>query len=175
MAQITLLPLDEAAAESLAAGPEAFAQRCSITLGPSWPAVAEIAVETARFLATTRARPPWGSYLALEGTARRLVGTCAFKGGPDPAGAAEIAYFTFPGEEGRGVATAMADSLVALAGSARPAATVVRAHTLPEVNASGRVLEKVGFRWVGEVIDPEDGLVWRWERALALASGVPAT
>jgi ribosomal-protein-alanine N-acetyltransferase len=41
---------------------------------------------------------------------------------------------------------------------------VVRAHTLPNPNASTRVLTKCGFHRVGEVIDPEDGLVWRWER-----------
>jgi hypothetical protein len=26
-----------------------------------------------------------------------------------------------------------------------------------------RVLEKLGFTCVGEVVDPEDGLVWRWD------------
>ncbi len=30
-------------------------------------------------------------------------------------------------------------------------------------NASTRVLTKCKFKWVGEVMDPEDGLVWRWE------------
>ena len=33
-----------------------------------------------------------------------------------------------------------------------------------EANASTRVLTKCGFRHVGEVMDPEDGLVWRWEK-----------
>ena len=41
---------------------------------------------------------------------------------------------------------------------------LVRAHTRPEANASTRVLAKCGFRRVGEVINPEDGLVWRWEK-----------
>jgi [ribosomal protein S5]-alanine N-acetyltransferase len=41
---------------------------------------------------------------------------------------------------------------------------IVRAHTLPERNASTRVLEKCGFEFTGEVVDPEDGPVWRWER-----------
>jgi len=40
----------------------------------------------------------------------------------------------------------------------------VRAHPLPQPNASTRVLTKCGFQRIGEVIDPEDGLVWRWER-----------
>jgi hypothetical protein len=29
------------------------------------------------------------------------------------------------------------------------------------------VLEKNGFRFVGEAEDPEDGPVWRWERGRA--------
>src|SRR6266702_2366495 len=41
---------------------------------------------------------------------------------------------------------------------------LVRAHTLPEENASTRVLLKCGFRHLGTVVDPEDGPVWRWER-----------
>jgi RimJ/RimL family protein N-acetyltransferase len=40
---------------------------------------------------------------------------------------------------------------------------IVRAHTLPQPNASTRVLTKCGFIKTGEVIDPEDGLVWCWE------------
>jgi [ribosomal protein S5]-alanine N-acetyltransferase len=165
MAEITLLPLDERAAEALAASPEAFARDHQITFGPSWLAIIEIAAQTARFLARSQPRWPWGSYLAVEGEARRLVGLCGFKGNPDDEGAVEIAYYTFPDEEGRGVATAVATAMVKLAGAALPPPNVVRAHTLPEVNASGRVLTKAGFRRLGEVIDPEDGLVWRWERA----------
>ena len=43
---------------------------------------------------------------------------------------------------------------------------MVRAHTFLEANASTRVLTKCGFRSVGEVFDPEDGLVWTWEKDL---------
>ena len=42
--------------------------------------------------------------------------------------------------------------------------SIVRAHTLPERNASCRVLTKCGFKLIGEVNDPEDGPVWRWEK-----------
>jgi len=38
------------------------------------------------------------------------------------------------------------------------------AHTLPEPNASTRILEKVGLRRDGEARDPEVGVVWRWAR-----------
>jgi ribosomal-protein-alanine N-acetyltransferase len=39
----------------------------------------------------------------------------------------------------------------------------VRAHTLPDGVASQRVLEKSGFTKTSEVVEPEDGLVWRFE------------
>ncbi len=74
----------------------------------------------------------------------------------------EIAYFTYPDFESRGHATAMAAELIALALSSDEVAGVI-AHTLPEKNASTRVLEKNGMKLVGEVHDPEDGPVWRWE------------
>ena len=72
-----------------------------------------------------------------------------------------------PEFEGQGFATEMAEALVARA-FASDEVQVVRAHTLPEANASTRVLCKNGFSKVGETVDPEDGLVWRWQRARAL-------
>lgn len=164
MAEIILLPLDHAAAVSLASDPAAFAGRHAIALAPHEPAAVAIAAATAQFLAGGGAPAPWGGYLALEGPTRRVVGTCGFKGRPDAEGAVEIAYFTFPGEEGRGVATAMATALVQVASDAWPKVATVRAHTLRERNASCRVLEKLAFQAAGDVIDPEDGPVWRWER-----------
>ncbi len=103
---------------------------------------------------------PWVGYLAEE--AGQVVGTCAFKA-PLQGGRVEIAYFTFPEFEGRGYATTMAAALVALARDSGEVAAV-RAHTLPERNASARVLTKLGFTLLGEVEEPEDGTVWRWER-----------
>jgi len=100
---------------------------------------------------------PWVGYLAGESGV--FVGTCAFKTLPNEQGV-EIAYFTFPGHEGRGVATRMAKRLVEIAEIhlVRP----VRAQTLPEQNASTHILEKLGFTCVGAVQHPEDGEVWEW-------------
>ena len=41
------------------------------------------------------------------------------------------------------------------------------ALTLPEENASNKALRRNGFVYAGEVMDPEDGLVWRWEKGAA--------
>lgn len=106
-------------------------------------------------------RGEWGGFFVFDRASRQVVGTCAFKAPPDAGGVVEIAYYTFPPFESRGYATAMARELTALARAKGSARTIV-AHTLAEPNASTRVLERAGFRFVGEVIDPEDGRVWRW-------------
>lgn len=106
----------------------------------------------------------WGMGFAIvQRAADTVIGSCGFKGPPGRDGVVEIAYGLAPEYQGHGYATEAAAALVAYAfnsGQVR----VVRAHTLPEVNASTRLLTKCGFAMVGEVIDPEDGLVWRWER-----------
>ena len=164
MNDITLFALDHAAAEQLASDASAFAQTHALVLAPHEATVVAIADGTARMLSATRAVMPWVGYLALDGPMRRVVGSCGFKGAPDADGAVEIAYFAFSGEEGRGVATAMADALVRMARASARQVAVVRAHTLAERNASCRVLEKVGFEHAGSIMDPEDGPVWRWEQ-----------
>jgi ribosomal-protein-alanine N-acetyltransferase len=102
---------------------------------------------------------PWVGYLAEEEGV--WVGTCAFKAPPREDGV-EIAYFTFPGHEGRGVATRMASRLIEIAQSKE---VPVRAQTLPQENASTRILGKLGFRLAGtaEDPDPEVGEVWEWK------------
>ena len=105
--------------------------------------------------------PPWIGYLAIENGS--CVGSCAFKS-PPTNNRVEIAYFTFPGHESRGVATQMASALIRIATNEAPAVTVA-AQTLPEENASTSVLKKLQFSFVGCVEHPEDGLVWEWQRS----------
>ena len=63
-----------------------------------------------------------------------------------------------------GFATEAAGALVTFA-FADPRVRVVCAHTAAGAAASSRVLEKCGFTRVADVLDPEDGLVWRFEKA----------
>jgi RimJ/RimL family protein N-acetyltransferase len=94
----------------------------------------------------------------LDGTD---VGIGSFKG-PPTNGEVEIAYAVLPQHHGRGYATAAAHAMVDYAFRSEEVRRVI-AHTLPDGIASQRVLEKAGFRKTGEVVDPEDGLVWRFE------------
>jgi len=119
----------------------------------------DILASTAEMYKTCGYQPPWIGYLAVHNG--KCVGTCAFKTPPID-GRVEIAYFTFPGNEGHGIATSMARALVE---KTMPEAQGVRicAQTLPERNASTRVLEKLGFQQIAEIEHPEDGKVWEWE------------
>jgi RimJ/RimL family protein N-acetyltransferase len=47
---------------------------------------------------------------------------------------------------------------------ADPAVRVVRAHTISANAASIGVLRRCRFHFVGDVVEPDDGLVLRWER-----------
>jgi ribosomal-protein-alanine N-acetyltransferase len=107
---------------------------------------------------------PWTHGFSLvERNTNTEVGVCAFKGPPAPDGMVEIAYGIEPAYQGQGFATEGAAALVAFAFQ-DDRVRVVRAHTLSATNASARVLTKCGFRNVGEVVDPDDGLVTRWEK-----------
>jgi RimJ/RimL family protein N-acetyltransferase len=125
---------------------------------------AELSADWLALLHTSTSADPWthGFSLVLRDS-DTLVGTGGFKGPPGADGVVEIAYGVSPDYQGKGYATEAAAALTAYA-FASGKVRVVRAHTLPESNASARVLTKCGFRRIGEVIDPEDRLVWRWEK-----------
>jgi RimJ/RimL family protein N-acetyltransferase len=124
---------------------------------------AEVSSEWLRLVQKAKTPDPWTLGFAMVHRDTGLViGTCGFKGPPGQEGMVEIAYGVTPEQQGKGYATEAARALVGFAfntGKVRE----VRAHTLTEENASTRVLAKCGFRRVGEILDPDDGIVWRWE------------
>jgi ribosomal-protein-alanine N-acetyltransferase len=116
------------------------------------------------WLARMRQAAPsaWTHGFAILDAATDLpVGSCAYKGPPDVDGVVEIAYGIHPDQRGRGYAKEAAAALAEFAFDA--GARVVRAHTMQHDDASARVLTACGFDRIGQVVDPEDGLVWRWE------------
>jgi ribosomal-protein-alanine N-acetyltransferase len=124
--------------------------------------------ETAGLYAATGYEPPWIGYLAVVDDA--VVGTCAFNtttfSDPSRNGITEIAYFTFPDHENRGIATEMARQLIGKARAEAPAIDFV-AQTETERNASTRVLEKLGFELTGAAEHDELGPVWEWRLTAA--------
>lgn len=124
----------------------------------------EVAPEWIAQLRNATAADPWvHGFAIVHEPSGQVIGMVGFKGAPDAEGMVEIGYGIVPAFERRGHATAAAAAVVAFAYE-DPRVRTVRAHTLPERNASTRVLEKLGFTHAGEVIDPQDGRVWRWEQ-----------
>ncbi len=107
---------------------------------------------------------PWHlGFAVLHGELRTVIGSAGFNGAPDAEGMVEVAYGIVPHFQGQGFATEANAALVAFACGSSLVRTV-RAHTLPTASASTQVLRKCHFTYVGEFNDPDDGLVWRWER-----------
>ena len=160
---LRLVPIDSRIS-ALADQPEKLEGAIAAHVGPVAEILAGVIAQTASHEGTRQSNG-WGAFLAIDPPTRQVVGTCAFVHPPDADGRVEIAYFTFPPFEGRGFATGMVTSLIEHArrtGGVR----LVYAHTLPEANASTRVLTRHGFAQSGLAQDHEVGEVWRWERAL---------
>lgn len=106
---------------------------------------------------------PWAhGFSVVERETSEHVGDCVFKSPPSSSGIVEIAYAIEPEYQGKGFATEAVKMLLVF-GFKDQRINVIRAHTLQATNASARVLTKCGFQNLGEVTDPEDGLVTRWE------------
>jgi ribosomal-protein-alanine N-acetyltransferase len=154
-------PVTRQWAEALAEGDAVFTERFGIPVEDGWsgfPEALPLIVE-----ASQRSGPnDWGPHLFfdVDGT---LVGNGGWKGGPVD-GAVELGYAIAPARQGRGIATAVVDELVRRARIA--GVRTVLAHTLAQESASTTVLKRCSFTRVGEVRDPVDGVVWRWELGL---------
>jgi predicted acetyltransferase len=161
MRTIFLLNIGHATLQSLQSEAEQFCRVQGVQIGQNAGILLNVVAQTTKFMTTVGGDPKWFGYLAIDSGTKQIIGTCAFKGAPTKEKTVEIAYFTFPEFEGKGYATAMASMLIHAARS-NPEVESVIAHTLPETNASTSILQKLGMKFVGEVIDPEDGRVWRW-------------
>jgi [ribosomal protein S5]-alanine N-acetyltransferase len=117
----------------------------------------------ARLHASTAPDPWVHGFSMVHLDTETMIGQCGFKGPPGTDGSVEIAYGVASEQESKGYATEAARALVAYAFSIEQV-VLVRAHTLPASTASKRVLAKCGFQYIGDITDPEDGLVCRFER-----------
>jgi RimJ/RimL family protein N-acetyltransferase len=137
---------------------------------PDGLTMAEGGVEAAEVLAWLRetaaaleVRGVSGSWLIVE--AGEVVGLCSCKGPPDPWGGVEIGYGVAASRRCQGHAS-RALRLAVLRIAASGAVRRIRAETRPDNPASARVLLRNGFMRTGARLDPEDGVVWLWERML---------
>lgn len=121
-------------------------------------ALRELCSASAGLYAKIGFEPPWVSYVAVSGG--KPVGGGAFVDKPKD-GFVEIAYFTLDEFQGHGFAGRTAGSLVQIARLTAPDVTIT-AKTLRERNPSAKVLERLGFHQIRDVMDDDAGLVWEW-------------
>jgi [ribosomal protein S5]-alanine N-acetyltransferase len=105
---------------------------------------------------------PWVAWLALRDG--QVIGHSGFHGPPDESGEVEIAYTVLPTLRGRGLGGELVDALIAWCAE-RPDVVSLRASISPDNAASLALVERRGFRRVGEQVDDEDGLEWIFRRA----------
>ena len=166
---LKLVPHTPEALRALIAGHEPYAQLTTYALAEGVreffvSGVSEASSDYSARLQTATEADPWThGFAVVLGSA--MIGSCGYKGPPGPEAMVEIGYGIAPAFCGKGYATEAAEALTRHAFETGKV-TTVRAHTLPERNASAKVLDKCGFTLIGEVIDPEDGRVWRWEKRL---------
>jgi len=167
-ARISLIPQTPEHLRTLLEGVDIYQSRFQVPVADGvrdFLAGPEVSAEFLARLKEPAPPDPWKDGFAILHLAdNRVIGLCGFSGPPSVEGAVEIAYGVAPGYQNRGLAGEAAQELIAYALASGQVRTV-RAHTLPENNASTRVLTRCGFVRTGEVRHPEDGVVWRWEMA----------
>jgi RimJ/RimL family protein N-acetyltransferase len=165
-AAITLVPHSLEHVRALREGADAYERRFGVPVAEGvseFVTGSEVSEAFLERLQTSTANDPWtDGFGIVDASDGVLIGLCSFSGPPDADGTVEISYGIAPAYRGRGFATQAAQMLITRARASGRVRTV-RAHTLPEYNASTRVLEKCGFTHREELMHPEDGLIWRWE------------
>jgi ribosomal-protein-alanine N-acetyltransferase len=166
MQRISLLPHTPEQLRALLEGVDAYERRFGLKVAEGlrdFLVGPEVSADFLERLNESAAADPWkDGFAVIHITDNIVIGLCSFTGPPGADGMVEIAYGIAPGYQNRGHATDAAQGLINYALASGQVRTI-RAHTLPQRNASTRVLTKCGLRLIGEVTHPEDGVVWRWE------------
>ena len=161
---LLLIPCELSHFEAILTDHAELASLLGVSLADEWlgfPAAQEAMRPCYEYLKANPSVLGWWTYLFIHGADHRLIGVGGFKGRPNAEGVVEIGYALAPVYRGRGLATEAARGMMKYAFSHREVSRV-EAHTLAEKNASVRVLEKLGMKYVGAVSDPKDGEVWHW-------------
>jgi RimJ/RimL family protein N-acetyltransferase len=156
--------------EALQRDPAAFAELIGSPIPDGWPEFPESIEFSIVKLGEAPDESDWWLHFFLAD--KRMVGSGGFVGPPTD-GTIEIGYEIAPAFRGRGYATAASRALIDKALSTGSVDTVV-AHTLAAENPSTSVLRRLGFRFVAELPDDEQGSVWRWSLSAAEMNATPS-
>jgi RimJ/RimL family protein N-acetyltransferase len=156
---ITLVRADLHLMEAALAGDDSLARALGHEVVAGWATFTQALKPARDALVDNPDGSAWGSRFFVADHPPELVGWGGFKGRPED-GVVELGYEIAESRRGRGLATAATQAML-LEAFADERVTTVIAHTLPEGNASNRVLEKAGFQYEGEARENEE-VVWRF-------------
>jgi RimJ/RimL family protein N-acetyltransferase len=100
----------------------------------------------------------WSMHYFILRDGRVLIGYGGYKGPPGETGTVEVGYSIVDEYQRKGYATEATRGFIARA-FAEAATTRVIAETMPDRTASIRVLEKIGFRFIGKGSDEDEGSI----------------
>jgi [ribosomal protein S5]-alanine N-acetyltransferase len=159
MVSMRIVPAELQLIDAALTSDEALASKLGCEVVPGWETFAGALESVRDGLANNPDGAQWGPRLFVAGDPPQLVGWGGFKGPPRD-GVVELGYEIAESERRRGLATAAVQAMLEEAFAAEDV-TAVLAHTLPEDNTSNRLLERIGFRFDGEV-GVGDELTWRF-------------
>jgi [ribosomal protein S5]-alanine N-acetyltransferase len=162
MTDVRLLPATVEHLVALQSDPSAFGRLIGSDVPSGWPQFPEsIEFTIARLSEHPDQAEWWMHFLLLPDST--LIGSGGYVGPPQD-GVVEFGYELAPEFRGQGLGIAAAKAMVAKA-AATGAVSMVIAHTLAHENPSTGVLRRLGFTKTRELVDPEEGPIWRWELA----------
>ncbi len=157
-----MLPCSLEHFELLLQGNDHLADLLGISIQEGWTEYPEMVLVAYDKLRNDPAMLGWFFYLVIHRADKRLIGAGGFKGKPNGDGLVEIGYEITSDYREKGLGTEMAESLIRFAFGHSYVKRVI-AHTEEEYNASVKILQKAGMRFVGTIKNKEGEDLWEWE------------
>ena len=158
-ARLTLVPATPELTRAALSGPEALGEGLRASVSATWPPTyldPPALSYTLDRLAEGENQAGWWLYFIVLKSASgspELIGSGGYKGPPSADGTVEVGYGIVSDHQRKGYASEATRGLVARAFGV-PSVRRVIAETLPELIPSIGVLEKCGFRLIGEGSEP---------------------
>lgn len=160
---LQLLNIERIHIEAFLRGKSELANLLQVSVPNSWHTFPEaFSIPAEESYETSSLANDWQGFFFINPNDKVLVGNGGFYGPPDDSGTVELGYEIASEYWNRGFATEAVQAMIGFA-FAHKEVRVVIAHTLAEKNASNRVLQKVGMKFVAEINDSEQGKTWRWQ------------
>ncbi len=159
--RLNLIPCDHQMVGRILLDFENLPSLLNLRIPENWPIFPEAFQYVYDLLKTNPEESVWWTYIFVNREEKVIVGSGGYKGPPKNE-SVEIGYEIAPEFRNQGYATEAARGFISHAFK-HPSIKVVKASTLPMVNASNRVLEKCGMGFIETSLDEEVGEVWFYE------------